>query len=72
MIHEQAHIDIDCQYDERNQVTTLISGKSKEIRKGKKLKDQQQYPLQLSLPQLKIKLHMTLSTENDMFILYVN
>ena len=72
MIHEQAHIDIDCQYDERNQVTTLISGKSKEIRKGKKLKDQQQYPLQLSLPQFKIKLHMTLSTENDMFILYVN
>ena len=72
MIHEQAHIDVDCQYDERNQVTTLISGKSKEIRKGKKLKDQQQYPLQLTLPHLRIKVHMTLSTESDMFLLYVN
>ena len=51
MIHEQAHIDVDCQYDERNQVTTLISAKSKEIRKGKKLKDQKQYPLHLTLPQ---------------------
>ena len=72
MIHEQAHIDVDCQYDERNQVTTLISGKSKEIRKGKKLKDQQQYPLQLTLPHLKIKIHMNLSAEHDMFLLYVN
>ena len=72
MIHEQAHIDVDCQYDERNQVTTLISGKSKEIKKGNKLRDQQQYPLQLSLPQLNIELNMNLSTENDMFILYVN
>ena len=39
MINEQAYIEVDCQYDERNQVTALISGKSKEIRKGKKLKD---------------------------------
>ena len=45
MIYDEAFIDVDCQYDERNKVTALVSGKIKEIRVGKKLKDKQQYPL---------------------------
>ena len=36
---DQQQLMIQCQYDDRNQVTALIAGKRKEVRKGKKLKD---------------------------------
>ena len=72
LIQGQKELKVDCQYDDRNQVTALISGKSKEIRKGKKLKDKSQYPLNLVLAESKLKLNMQLSTEEDSFLLYIN
>ena len=61
-----------CQHDERNLATAFISGKRKEVRTGKKLKDKSTYPLQLTIPQYKVKLGMDLSAKNDIFMLSVN
>ena len=60
-------MNIDCQYNNQNHVTALVSNKKKEIRIGKKLKDRTQYPLYLVLPEYNAKMHMMLSSKNDMF-----
>ena len=49
------------QYDKRTSTTSLISGKRKEVRKGKKLLDREQYPLCLVLPELQVKLSLFLN-----------
>ena len=65
-------VTVTCQYDERNVVTALISGKRKEIRKGKKLNDRSQYPLSIVLAESKLKIHMNLGVNSDMFVLQIN
>ena len=72
VLHDGHEILIDCQYDSRNSVTSLISGKRKEIRTGKKLKDRSQYPISLVIPQHNLKLHMNLGADDDIFVLYTN
>ena len=53
-------------------MTALISGKSKEIKIGKKLRDFSQYPIYLVLPGHGLKLQMALSTVDDIFALFIN
>ena len=60
------------QYDKRTTTTSLISGKRKEVRKGKKLLDREQYPLCLVLPELQLKLSLFLNEEGNEFSLHVN
>ena len=60
------------QYDKRTITTSLISGKRKEVRKGKKLLDREQYPLCLVLPELQLKLSLFLNDEGNEFSLLVN
>ena len=60
------------QYDKRTMTTSLISGKRKEVRKGKKLLDREQYPICLVLPELHVKLSLFLNEEGTEFSLYVN
>ena len=40
LIQGETQFTVDCKHDERNVNTAIISGKGKEIRNGKKLKDQ--------------------------------
>ena len=60
------------QYDKRTRTTSLISGKRKEVRKGQKLLDREQYPLCLVLPELQVKLSLFLNEEGTEFSLFVN
>ena len=53
-------------------MTGLICGKYKEVKKGFKIKDKAQYPLYLTLAEYKLKIHMSLNPQGDMFDLYVN
>ena len=72
MFFDNHKISVDCQYDDRNKVTALVCGKKKEIRKGMKLKDRSQYPLQLVVPEFNLKMHMDLGANEDIFDLYIN
>ena len=56
-------IQVDCQHDQRNRVTTIISGKRKEVRTGKKLTDISQYPLNLVMPEYNLKFNMDLDID---------
>ena len=49
------------QFDKRTTTISLVCGKRKEVRKGKKLQDREQYPLCLVLPELRIKLSLFLN-----------
>ena len=60
------------QFDKRTTTISLISGKRKEVRKGKKLQDRDQYPICLVLPELQIKLSLFLNEEGNEFWLFVN
>ena len=60
------------QYDKRTTTTSLISGKRKEVRKGKKLLNREQYPLCLVLPELQLKMSLFLNDEGNEFSLLVN
>ena len=61
-----------CQHDKRSKATSLISGKRKEVRTGKKVVDREQYPLCLVLPEIRVKLSMFLNEEGNEFTLFVN
>ena len=54
-------LKVDGQFDKRSMTVSLICGKRKEVRKGKKLQDREQYPLCLVLPGLQIKLSLFLN-----------
>ena len=72
ILYDGKEVAVVSQYDDRNSATALVSGKKKEIRVGKKMKDRSQYPLSLTLPEYNLKIQSSLAVENDAFILYVN
>ena len=53
-------------------MTTLISGKRKEVRTGKKLTDRTQYSLNIVVPERDLKFNMDLGVDSDVFTLMVN
>ena len=50
----------------------MISGKRKEIKKGKKLLDREKYPIHLVIPEMSVKLSLDLNKEGNEFSLFVN
>ena len=56
LFYDGQEIPIVAQFDERNSATAMVSGKKKEIRVGRKLKDRSQYPLSLTMPEYNLKL----------------
>lgn len=66
------YIRVLCQHDKKTTTTSLICGKRKEIKKGKKLLDREQYPISLVIPEFSVKLSLDLDAVGKEFHLFVN
>ena len=65
-------IKIECKHDKRTQTTSVICGKRKEVRNGKKFNDRSIFPLFLVLPELQMKLNIDLDRDQREYTLEVN
>lgn len=68
----ESYIKVLCQHDKKSTTTSLITGKRKEIKKGKKLLNREQYPISLVIPEFSVKLSLDLDEEGKEFLLLVN